>query len=152
LWLASATTRFLLANVKGPGVDLTVKRKLRRAQPNSVRIYYTVGVYSYSYVRRQLCEKPNHTNVTVTLTRRACARPWEVVATLRPFPEIRQLSAAEDRVARRNRRRGLRGVGSRPVREILGAGWDPDPARRPTSALVSSRIEEILASQDGGAR
>jgi serine/threonine protein kinase len=74
---------------------------------------------------------------------------WEIVTTLRPFQEIRTFSKAEERVARRHARPSLRAVESREVREVFDAGWDRDPSLRPTSALVVSRMEELIASQDG---
>lgn len=66
---------------------------------------------------------------------------WEICSLEKPFGDVVSVDQLQSCVVQRHRRPSLRKVASPTVRDLLKACWNPNPAARPTFALVLKQVE-----------
>lgn len=66
---------------------------------------------------------------------------WEICSLEKPFGDVASVDQLQSCVIQRHRRPSLRKVASPTIRDLLKACWNPNPAARPTFALVLKQVE-----------
>jgi serine/threonine protein kinase len=68
---------------------------------------------------------------------------WEICTLQQPFPKTRSLEHWKKLVVLQGHRPSLRRIASPEIKELLKAGWDPNPAARPTFAPIVRLLETL---------